>query len=162
MLGDFDASCGRLEKLAKSSREVIEVIMTAGVQSNCGDYKGAAKSYQKALQISPHFSAWIKVYYTYVLLQNGDIEAAKQYALEQSEMEHAYSRGNESFLAILACIAQKEGNEKLARKYFDKQNAMEDRATKWDIEYRDFSSARDKSFVKDYVEVLQSLGMPNK
>ncbi len=55
-----------------------------------------------------------------------------------------------------------EGDKSLAKEYFDKQKSMKDRMTKKSIEVRDFSSVRSKLFLKDYVKVLQSLGMPNQ
>ncbi len=162
IFGDFEAACGRLEKMAKLSREIIEIVSTAETQRQCGDYQGSIEMYEKAFEISPHFSSWIKVYYTYALLQNGDIEAAKIYALEQSAKEHSYSRGNAAFFALLAYIHHKEGDEELAQEYFDKQKTMQNRMTKASIEFRDFSTVRSKVFVNDYVKVLQSLGLPDQ
>ena len=162
IFGDFEAACDRLEKMSRLSREIIEVVSTAETQRQCGDYQGSIEMYEKAFEISPHFSSWIKVYYTYALLQNGDIEAAKIYALEQSAKEHSYSRGNAAFFALLAYIHHKEGDEELAQEYFDKQKTMQNRMTKASIEFRDFSTVRSKVFVNDYVKVLQSLGMPDQ
>jgi TolB-like protein len=84
MFGDFEASCPRVEKLERLAREINEIVMTAETQRQCGKYKKSIETYEKAFQISPHYSAWIKQHYTYALLQNGDLEAAKKYALEQS------------------------------------------------------------------------------
>ena len=63
---------------------------------------------------------------------------------------------------MLAYIYHNEGDTALAQRYFDKQKSMKDRMTKKSIEVRDFSSVRSKLFLKDYVKVLQSLGMPNQ
>ena len=162
IFGDFDAACSRLEKMIKLSRVIIEVVSTAETQRQCGDYKGSIETFEKAFEISPHFSSWIKVSYTYALMQNGDLEAAKKYALEQSTKEHGYSRGSAAFLAMMAYIYHKEGNEELAKEYFEKQKTMKNRMTKMSIETRDFSTVRSKVFVNDYVKVLQSLGMPDQ
>ena len=162
ILGDFDAACSRLEKMIKLSRVIIEVVSTAEAHRQCGDYKGSIETFEKAFEISPHFSSWIKVSYTYALMQNGDLEAAKKYVLEQSTKEHGYSRGSEAFLAMMAYIYHKEGNEELAKEYFEKQKTMKNRMTKMSIETRDFSTVRSKVFVNDYVKVLQSLGMPDQ
>ena len=107
--------------MIKLSRMIIEIVSTAEAQRQCGDYKGSIESFEKAFEISPHFSSWIKVSYIYALLQNGDLEAAKRYALEQSTKEHSYSRGNAAFSAMLAYIYDKEGDRALAQEYFDKQ-----------------------------------------
>jgi len=162
IFGDFDAACSRLEKMIKLSRVIIEVVSTAETQRQCGDYKGSIETFEKAFEISPHFSSWIKVSYTYSLMQNGDLEAAKKYALEQSTKEHGYSRGRAAFLAMMAYIYHKEGNKELAKEYFEKQKTMKNRMTKMSIETRDFSTVRSKVFVNDYVKVLQSLGMPDQ
>jgi len=160
--GEFDAACSRLDKMIKLSRMIIEIVSTAEAQRQCGDYKGSIETFEKAFEISPHFSSWIKVSYVYALMQNGDLEAAKKYALVQSKKEHSYSRGNAAFSAMLAYIYHNEGDTALAQRYFDKQKSMKDRMTKKSIEVRDFSSVRSKLFLKDYVKVLQSLGMPNQ
>ena len=102
------------------------------------------------------------MYYVYTLLQNGDLEAAKQYALEQSAKDHLYYGANEAFLALLAYIAYKGDDEQKAKDYFEKQNSMKNSMTKSYIEIYDFPSVRSRVFVNDYVKVLQSLGMPDQ
>ena len=162
IFGDYEAACNRLEKMIPLSKVIIEVVSTAEMQRSCGDYKGSIETYEKAFEISPKFSSWIKVSYTYALLQNGDFEVAKKYAIEQSTKEHSYSRGNAAFFALLAYIYYKEGDKALAKEYFDKQKSMKNRMTKKSIEVRDFSTVKSKLFVNDYVKVLQSLGMPDQ
>jgi len=161
MFGDFEASCPRVEKLEKLAREINEIVMTAETQRQCGKYKKSIETYEKAFQISPHYSAWIKQFYTYALLQNGDLEAAKKYALEQSVQEHFSGGANESFHAMLAYIYHKEGDENSAKEYFEKQKNMKNRRTKQMI-ITNFSSVRSKVFMNDYIKVLQSLGMPDQ
>ena len=161
MFGDFEASCPRVEKLEKLAREINEIVMTAETQRQCGKYKKSIKTYEKAFQISPHYSAWIKQFYTYALLQNGDLEAAKKYAMEQSVQEHFSGGANESFHALLAYIYHKEGDENSAKEYFEKQKNMKNRRTKQMI-ITNFSSVRSKVFMNDYIKVLQSLGMPDQ
>ena len=102
IFGDFEASCARAEKLESLAREINEIVMTAETQRQCGKYKKSIETYEKAFRISPHYSSWIKQHYTYALLQNGDLEAAKKYALEQSVHEHLKSGGNEFFHSMLA------------------------------------------------------------
>ena len=162
IFGDYEAACNRLEKMIPLSKVIIEVVSTAEMQRSCGDYKGSIETYEKAFEISPNFSSWIKVYYTYALLQKGDFEVAKKYAIEQSTKEHSYSRGNAAFFALLAYIYYKEGDKALAKEYFDKQKSMKNRMTKKSIEVRDFSTVKSKLFVNDYVKVMQSLGMPDQ
>ena len=115
MFGNFDASCARAEKLERLAREINEIVMTAETQRQCGRFKKSIETYEKAFRISPHYSSWIKQHYTYALLQDGDLEAAKNYALEQTVHEHLSTGGNESFHAMLAYIYQKEGDENLAK-----------------------------------------------
>jgi len=161
MFGNFDASCARAEKLESLAREINEIVMTAETQRQCGKYKKSIETYEKAFRISPHYSSWIKQHYTYALLQNGDLEAAKKYALEQSVHEHLSTGGNESFHAMLAYIYQKEGDENLAKEHFEKQKNMKNSRTK-KIIMNNFSAVRSKVFMNDYIKVLQSLGMPNQ
>ena len=94
--------------------------------------------------------------------ENGDLEAAKQYSLEQTNKDHLYYGANEAFLAMLAYIAYKEGDEQKAKNYFEKQNSMKNSMTKTYIENYDFPSVRSRVFVNDYVKVLQSMGMPDQ
>ena len=160
MFGNFDASCARAEKLESLAREINEIVMTAETHRQCGKYKKSIETYEKAFRISPHYSSWIKQHYTYALLQNGDLEAAKKYALEQSVHEHFHSGINESFDAMLAYIYQKEGDENLAKEHFEKQKNMKNSRTK-KIIMNNFSAVRSKVFMNDYIKVLQSLGMPD-
>jgi len=76
MFGDLDTACGRLGKMIELSRVIIEVASTAETQPFCGNYRGSIKTFEKAFEISPYFSSWIKVSYSYALMQNGDLEAA--------------------------------------------------------------------------------------
>ena len=96
-----------------------------------------------------------------MLLQNGDLEAAKKYALEQSVHEHLSSGGNEFFHSMLAYIYQKEWDENLAKGYFEKQNNMKN-SRKKKVIMNKFSAVRSKVIMNDYNKVLQSLAMPNQ
>ena len=99
------------------------------------------------------------MYYVYTLLQKGDLESAKIYSLEQTTKEHLYYGANEAFLAMLAYIAYEEGDEQLAKEYFEKQQSMKNSMTKSYILNYDFPSVKSRIFVNDYIKVLQSLGM---
>ena len=68
---------------------------------------------------------------------------------------------DESFHAMLAYIYQKEGDENLAKEHFEKQKNMKNSRTK-KIIMNNFASVRSKVFMNDYIEVLQSLGMPDQ
>ena len=162
MMGKFDASCGRINKMTKSARGISEIVMTAETQRQCGDYAASIKNWEKAFKISPHYSSWIKMYYVYTLLQNGNLQAAKKFSLEQIAKDHLYYGANEAFLAMLAYIAYKEGDEQQAKEFFEKQQNMKNSMTKSYILNYDFSSVRARDFVNDYVKVLQSLGMPDQ
>ena len=102
------------------------------------------------------------MYYVYTLLQNGDLETAKKYSLEQSAKDHLYYGANEAFLSMLAYIAYKEDDKQKAKDYFEKQNSMKNSMTKTYIENYDFTTVRSRVFVNDYVKVLQSLGMQDQ
>ena len=102
------------------------------------------------------------MYYVYTLLQNGNLEAAKQYSLKQTAKDHLYYGANEAFLSLLAYIAFKEGDEEQAKEYFEKQQSMKNSMTNSYILNYDFSSVRERDFVNDYVKVLQSLGMADQ
>ena len=99
--------------------------------------------------------------YVYTLLENGDLEKARDYALEQSAKDHLHTLANETFLAVLAYIASKEGDDQQAREYFVRQEGLKNSVTKSKIEFS-FTSLRSRNFVEDYISVLQSLGMPNQ
>ena len=102
------------------------------------------------------------MYYVYTLLQNGNLQAAKKFSLEQISKDHLYYGANEAFLAMLAYIVYKEGDEEQAKEFFEKQQNMKNSMTKSYILNYDFSSVRERDFVNDYVKVLQSLGMPDQ
>jgi len=168
LLGDFDAACGRIDKMSILSEEVVDIAMVAEVQLACGDYDGAIETYEKVHRIAPHYSAWVKVYYLYAIMKktfeekSGDYEKAKKYALEQSNKDYLFYGASESFHTVLAYIYHKEGDLKLAKEHFEKQKTMKNSITKWRIENYDFVNSRSKEFMNDYVKVLQSLGLPDQ
>ena len=162
MMGDFEVACGRIDKMAKLAREISAVVMLAETQRQCGNYTASIKNCEKAFKISPHYSSWTKMYYVYTLLQNGDLEAAEIYSLEQTTKDHLYYGANEAFLAMLAYIAFKEGDEEQAKEYFEKQQSMKNSMTKSYILNYDFPSVQSRDFVNDYIKVLQSMGMPDQ
>ena len=102
------------------------------------------------------------MYYVYTLLENGNLETAKQYSLDQISKDHLYYGANEAFHTMLAYIAFKEGDENQAKEYFEKQQNMKNSMTKSYILNYDFSSVRSRNFVNDYIKVLQSLGMSDQ
>ena len=159
-MGDIDKACGRIGKMVKLAREITEIVVTAYAQRVCGDYPASIKNWERAFRISPHYSAWIRVAYVYTLLENGDLEKARDYALEQSAKDHLHTGANETFLAVLAYIASKEGDEQQAREYFVRQEGLKNSVTKSNIEFS-FTSLRSRDFADDYIRVLQSLGMPD-
>jgi TolB-like protein len=159
-MGDIDKACGRIGKMVKLAREITEIVVTAYAQRVCGDYPASIKNWERAFRISPHYSAWIRVAYVYTLLENGDLEKARDYALEQSAKDHLHTGANETFLAVLAYIASKEGDEQQAREYFVRQEGLKNSVTKSFIEFS-FTSLRSRDFADDYIRVLQSLGMPD-
>ena len=167
-LGDFDAACGRIDKMSILSEAVLDIAMVADTQRSCGDYDGSIKTYEKVHRIAPHYSAWVKVYYLFAIMmktfeeKSGDYEKAKKYALEQSNKDYVYAGSRETFHTVLAYIYHKEGDLKLAKDYFEKQKTMKNSITKWWIENFDFVNSRPKEFMNDYVKVLQSLGMPDQ
>jgi len=167
-LGDFDAACGRIDKMSKLSEVVDDIAMLADTQRSCGDYDGSIETYEKVHRIAPHYSAWIKVYYLFAIMmktfeeKSGDYEKAKNYALEHSNKDYRWAGASETFHTVLAYIYHKEGDAKLAKDHFEKQKTMKNSITKWWIENFDFVNARSKEFMKDYVKVLQSLGLPDQ
>jgi len=167
-LGDFDAACGRLDKMLILSKQLVEIGMVAETQRSCGDYDGSIETFEKVHRIAPHYSAWVKVYYLFAIMmktfeeKSGDYEKAKNYALEQSNKDYLWAGARETFHTVLAYIYHKEGDEKLAKDHFEKQKTMKNSITKWWIENFDFINSRSKEFMNDYVKVLQSLGMPDQ
>ena len=167
-LGDFDAACGRIDKMSILSEVVVDIAMVADTQRSCGDYDGSIETYEKVHRIAPHYSAWVKVYYLFAIMmktfeeKSGDYEKAKNYALEHSNKDYRWSGASETFHTVLAYIYHKEGDAKLAKDHFEKQKTMKNSITKWWIENFDFVNSRPKEFMNDYVKVLQSLGMPDQ
>ena len=167
-LGDFDAACGRIDKMSKLSERIVDIAMLADIQRSCGDYDGSIETYEKVHEIAPHYSAWVKVYYLYAIMmktfedKNANYEKGKNYALQHSNKEYLFAGASETFNTVLAYIYYKEGNDKLAKKYFDKQKSMKNSMTKWWIENFDFVNTQSKEFMNDYVKVLQSLGLPDQ
>ena len=167
-LGDFDAACGRIDKMLILSKDVDDIAMTADIQRSRGKYEGSIKTYEKVHRIAPHFSAWAKVYYLFAIMmktfeeKSGNYERAKNYAMQHSNKDYLFAGASETFHTILAYIYHKEGDEKLAKDHFEKQNSMKNSITKWWIENFDFINSRSKEFMKDYIRVLQLLGMPDQ
>ena len=167
-LGDFDAACGRIDKMSKLSERIVDIAMLADIQRSCSDYDGSIETYEKVHEIAPHYSAWVKVYYLYAIMmktfedKNANYEKGKNYALQHSNKEYLFAGASETFNTVLAYIYYKEGNDKLAKKYFDKQKSMKNSMTKWWIENFDFVNTQSKEFMNDYVTVLQSLGLPDQ
>jgi len=168
LLGDFDAACGRIDKMSILSEEVVDIAMVADTQRSCSDYDGSIETYEKVHRIAPHYSAWIKVYYLFAIMmktfdeKSGDYEKAKNYALEHSNKDYLWAGASETFHTVLAYIYHKEGDAKLAKDHFEKQKTMKNSITKWWIVNFDFVNSRSKEFMNDYVKVLQSLGLPDQ
>jgi len=168
ILGDFDAACGRIDKMSILSEEVVDIAMVAEVQRSCGDYDESIETYEKVHRIAPHYSAWIKVYYLYAIMmktfeeKSVNYEKAKNYAMQHSNKDYLYTGASETFHTVLAYIHHKEGDAKLAKDHFEKQKTMKNSITKWWIENFDFINTRSKEFMNDYIKVLQSLGMPDQ
>jgi len=167
-LGDFNAACGRIDKMSILSVEVVDIAMVADTQRSCGDYDGSIETYEKVHRIAPHYSAWVKVYYLFAIMmktfeeKSANYEKAKNYALEHSNKDYIIAGASETFHTVLAYIYHKEGDIKLAKDHFEKQKTMKNSITKWWIENYDFVNSRPKEFMNDYVKVLQSLGMPDQ
>jgi len=168
ILGDFDAACGRIDKMSILSEEVVDIAMVAEVQRSCGDYDESIRTYEKVHRIAPHYSAWVKVYYLYAIMmktfeeKSVNYEKAKIYAMQHSNKDYLYTGASETFHTVLAYIHHKEGDAKLAKDNFEKQKTMKNSITKWWIENFDFINTRSKEFMNDYIKVLQSLGMPDQ
>ena len=94
--------------------------------------------------------------------KTGDYEKAKNYALEHSNKDYRWAGASETFHTVLAYIYHKEGDTKLAKDHFEKQNSMKNSITKWWIENFDFVNSRPKEFMNDYVTVLQKYGLPDQ
>jgi TolB-like protein/class 3 adenylate cyclase/tetratricopeptide (TPR) repeat protein len=167
-LGDFNAACGRIDKMSILSVEVVDIAMVADTQRSCGDYDRSIETYEKVHRIAPHYSAWVKVYYLFAIMmktfeeKSENYEKAKNYALEHSNKDYIMAGASETFHTVLAYIYHKEGDIKLAKDHFEKQKTMKNSITKWWIENYDFVNSRPKEFMNDYVKVLQSLGMPDQ
>jgi len=167
-LGDFDAACGRIDKMNILSVEVTDIAMVADTQRSCGDYDGSIETYEKVHRIAPHYSAWVKVYYLFAIMmktfeeKSGDYEKAKNYALEHSNKDYIMAGASETFHTVLAYIYHKEGDANLAKDHFEKQKTMKNSITKWWIENYDFVNSRPKEFMNDYVKVLQKYGLPDQ
>jgi len=168
LLGDFDAACGRIDKMSILSEEIVDIAMVADTQRSCSDYDGSIETYEKVHRIAPHYSAWIKVYYLFAIMmktfeeKSGDYEKAKNYALKHSNKDYLWAGASETFHTVLAYIYHKEGDAKLAKDHFEKQKTMKNSITKWWIVNFDFVNSRSKEFMNDYVKVLQSLGLPDQ
>ena len=167
-LGNFDAACGRIDKMSILSEVVDDIAMVADTQRSCGDYDGSIETYEKVHRIAPHYAAWVKVYYLFAIMmktfeeKSGDYEKAKNYALEHSNKDYIMAGASETFHTVLAYIHHKEGDAKLAKDHFEKQKTMKNSITKWWIVNFDFVNSRSKEFMNDYVKVLQKYGLPDQ
>ena len=168
MLGDFDAACGRIDKMRKFNEEIIDIAMLADTQRSCGDYDGSIETYEKVHRLAPHYSAWVKLYYLFAIMmktfeeKSGNYEKAKNYAIEHSNKDYLFAGTSESFNTVLAYIYHKEGDSELAKFHFEKQKTMKNSITKWWIENFDFPNTKPKEFMKDYIQVLQKYGLPDQ
>ena len=44
LLGDFDAACGRIDKMKILSEEIVAIAMVADTQRSCSDYDGSLET----------------------------------------------------------------------------------------------------------------------
>ena len=120
-LGDFDAACGRIDKMLILSKEIGDVGMLADTQRSCGDYDGSIETYEKVHRIAPHYSAWVKVYYLFAIMmktfeeKSGNYEKAKNYAMQHSNRDYLFAGSSETFHTVLAYIYHKKGRCKISK-----------------------------------------------
>ena len=84
------------------------------------------------------------------------------FPMEQSAGDLLLYLANETFVATLVSIAYKAGDEQKAKDYFEKKNSLKNSRTKTNIENDVFYSVRSRDFMKDYINMHQSLRMPDQ
>ena len=158
IFGNYEQACLKLEDMNKLAIDPNDLAMVAYINQNCDDNAQAIKVLERLFLIAPHYPSWIRYYYAYALIQVGDVDAAFDYAQEQTKYSHSYYGANETFLLILSYISDKRKNTADAKKFFDEYTRMPNKLTGRHIK-SDFSSAQNQDFPNDFVNTLKKYGL---
>ena len=144
-------------KLDKSSPNNFGAI--GNTLAGVGKVKEAITFYKKALTIAPHAETWIKIGYINALSSIKRFDEAKIIANEISENDQfvAYVRGQA--LAMLAYIAFKEDNSKLAKTYINQFKLLDFQMNLEGLINGLWNLKSNQEFIQDYRKVVSDLGV---
>ena len=144
-------------KLDKSSPNNFGAI--GNTLAGVGKVEEAITFYKKALIIAPHAETWIKIGYINALSSIKRFDEAKIIANEISENDQfvAYVRGQA--LAMLAYIAFKEDNSKLAKTYINQFKLLDFQMNLEGLINGLWNLKSNQLFINDYKKVMQDLGV---
>lgn len=164
LLGFYDEACSRLSNMNKLLSEKQtkagphEYAMTAWINQNCENFEVAISAYEQLFKMSPHYSSWVRYYFTYTLLALERLDQAEKFILENKDLKYSYYGTNEIFKLCLVYIAHKKEDINQAKKYFEEYQSMPNSLGLGYLE-GDFAAARSKEFFKDFAGILKIYGM---
>ncbi len=160
-LGRYKEACSRLilmdELLSKKMNETIHVAMVSYIHQNCEQYQRAITLYEHVFRQSPYFPAWVKYYYVYALLASQQLDKAKNFINENSNISYSFYGTNEILKLAQVYIAHKKNDNKNAEKYFSEYMSMENPLSSNYLKI-DFDASRSKDFINEFCDVLKIYG----
>ena len=130
--------------------------------SGVGKVEEALNYYKAALEITPHAEAWIKYNYLNALVSIGQNENAKKIANEIAKADQFVIGAKMRALAVLAFIANKDGEKRKAQEFISQINEMpyNDPNSKIDNIMWGFWNVKSNSmFIDEFKRTLLDLGL---
>ena len=130
--------------------------------SGVGKVEEALNYYKAALEITPHAEAWIKYNYLNALVSIGQNENAKKIANEIAKADQFVIGAKMRALAVLAFIANKDGEKRKAQEFIFQINEMphNDPNSKIDnIMWGFWNVKSNGTFIDEFKRTLLDLGL---
>ena len=158
LLGNYEEACSDLKRMTDLALGASDLAMVAYINQNCGEYKKSISSYERLFVTAPHYPAWVRYYYAYALIQDGQLDTAFNYSMEQKGLSHTYYGADEIFLLILTYLSEKKGKISEANRYFEEYTKMPNQLTGNYI-MSDFSAAEIQDFPNEFTKTLKAYGL---
>ena len=160
-LGRYKEACSRLilmdELLSKKMNETIHVAMVSYIHQNCEQHQRAITLYEHVFRQSPYFPAWVKYYYVYALLASQQLDKAKNFINENSNISFSFYGTNEILKLAQVYISHKKNDYKNAEQNFSEYKSMENPLSSNYLKI-DFDASISKDFINEFCAVLKLYG----
>ena len=137
--------------------ETIHLAMVSYIHQNCEQHQRAITLYEHVFRQSPYFPAWVKYYYVYALLASQQLDKAKNFINENSNISYSFYGTNEILKLAQVYIAHKKNDNKNAEKYFSEYKSMENPLSSNYLKI-DFDASISKDFINEFCDVLKIYG----